>query len=158
MCKECKGSNHAFALFCSVIRAFPLLKFRAQGVSGSHLQPPRYLPDGHAGVLIIDTSLVVSFFMQQVGDMGPTSHIQPPRDPLRASSPFPDAAAAAAAPGTYPFAPPRQAPFFPPAFFPPATPQFLPHHAAWLLLPAFPAVPPVCHNLNGRAALRICLA
>jgi len=46
-----QGSNHIFARFRSLIRTFPLLKFCAQSVPRSHLQPLRDLPDGQSCLL-----------------------------------------------------------------------------------------------------------
>ena len=97
-------------------------------------------------VFTTDTSLVVSFFMQQVGDISPTSHMQPHREPFQAHRRFPTQPPRQPHPELIPFALPRQIPFFPPS-----TPQFLPHDAACLFLPAFPAV---CLVMAGSNTLR----
>ena len=68
---------------------------------------------GRVSGLIIDSNSVFSFFMQQVGNMGPTDHVQSPRDPFQARRRFLAPAPRQRHFNLIPFAPGRQVRFFP---------------------------------------------
>jgi hypothetical protein len=84
-----------------------------------------------------------SLFLQQVGDAGPTAHVQPPRDPFQAHRRFLAPPPRQRHFYVIPFAPARQV-----LFFPASPPQFLPNDAPGLFFPAFPAVRAVMAGPN----------